>query len=158
MSTDRFAPLTSDKHKLSKIETLRLARNYIVLLRSILATKSPVLEPSTVVSLLTPGLSQTTGNAIQSLVGFTSVQPQSLTSRKENSLHHSPALHYTLNDLLSQLLHRHSKEQELDISNVQSPVREQHQDLEALLMDGMSLNLPAIDQWDDSFEMPDDFN
>ncbi|CAI4232124.1 unnamed protein product [Auanema sp. JU1783] len=72
----QYVPLTTQHQKLSKIETLRLARNYISALHHILqsgATPSP-LEYAQQLSV---GLSQTTTNMLANLL---QVQPRLLIS------------------------------------------------------------------------------
>lgn len=68
---------TSDLHsapqKLSKIETLRLARNYIGALSQIL-TEGQSMEPSRFLCSLTKGLSQTTSNLLAIRLGITTTQ------------------------------------------------------------------------------------
>ncbi|KHN87761.1 Neurogenic differentiation factor 1 [Toxocara canis] len=67
-------PLTTQHQKLSKIETLRLARNYIAALNYILHSDS---QPSALeyAHMLSDGMSQTTTNLIASLL---QVQPRLL--------------------------------------------------------------------------------
>uniref|UniRef100_A0A0K0DTC2 BHLH domain-containing protein n=1 Tax=Strongyloides stercoralis TaxID=6248 RepID=A0A0K0DTC2_STRER len=67
-------PLTTHHQKLSKIETLRLARNYITALKKIL-NDGQVLNNLEYATILCQGMSQTTTNLIATLTG---VQPRLL--------------------------------------------------------------------------------
>uniref|UniRef100_A0A9J2PRS0 BHLH domain-containing protein n=2 Tax=Ascaris TaxID=6251 RepID=A0A9J2PRS0_ASCLU len=79
-------PLTTQHQKLSKIETLRLARNYIAALNYILHSGS---QPSALeyAHMLSDGMSQTTTNLIASLLH---VQPRLLVVAQQ----HTPPKHY----------------------------------------------------------------
>ncbi|PAV86719.1 hypothetical protein WR25_18083 [Diploscapter pachys] len=70
----QFVPLTTQHQKLSKIETLRLARNYIAALERMLATG---IQPTSLeyAHQLSLGLSQTTTNMLANLL---QVQPRLL--------------------------------------------------------------------------------
>uniref|UniRef100_A0A0N5A8W5 BHLH domain-containing protein n=1 Tax=Syphacia muris TaxID=451379 RepID=A0A0N5A8W5_9BILA len=74
-------PLTTQHQKLSKIETLRLARNYIAALNHILNSGS---QPSALeyAHMLCNGMSQTTTNLIASLL---QVQPRLLLVAQQRS-------------------------------------------------------------------------
>ncbi|CEF68622.1 Myc-type, basic helix-loop-helix (bHLH) domain and Neurogenic differentiation factor, domain of unknown function-containing protein [Strongyloides ratti] len=75
-------PLTTHHQKLSKIETLRLARNYITALKKIL-NDGQVLNNLEYATILCQGMSQTTTNLIATLTG---VQPRLLMiAQKQNS-------------------------------------------------------------------------
>uniref|UniRef100_A0A0N5B7V4 BHLH domain-containing protein n=1 Tax=Strongyloides papillosus TaxID=174720 RepID=A0A0N5B7V4_STREA len=75
-------PLTTHHQKLSKIETLRLARNYITALKKIL-NDGQVLSNLEYATILCQGMSQTTTNLIATLTG---VQPRLLMlAQKQNS-------------------------------------------------------------------------
>ena len=66
----RRVPIVSDSQKLSKIETLRLARNYIQLLDGMLKTTDhhqPSMDETA--NILSRGVSQATSNVIGSLLG-----------------------------------------------------------------------------------------
>lgn len=71
---DQYVPINTQHQKLSKIETLRLARNYIVALQQILqAGRQPT--PLEYAHQLSVGLSQTTTNMLANLL---QVQPRLL--------------------------------------------------------------------------------
>ncbi|VDO61114.1 unnamed protein product [Heligmosomoides polygyrus] len=63
----QYIPITTQHQKLSKIETLRLARNYILALQQILNTGQPP-TPLEYAHQLSVGLSQTTTNMLASLL------------------------------------------------------------------------------------------
>ncbi|VDL69880.1 unnamed protein product [Nippostrongylus brasiliensis] len=63
----QYIPITTQHQKLSKIETLRLARNYILALQRILETGQPP-SPLEYAHQLSIGLSQTTTNMLASLL------------------------------------------------------------------------------------------
>uniref|UniRef100_A0A0N4ZMV9 BHLH domain-containing protein n=1 Tax=Parastrongyloides trichosuri TaxID=131310 RepID=A0A0N4ZMV9_PARTI len=87
-SLRQCVPLTTHHQKLSKIETLRLARNYITALKKIL-NDGQVLSNLEYATTLCQGMSQTTTNLIATLTG---VQPRMLMlSQKQNSSISSPA-------------------------------------------------------------------
>lgn len=65
-------PITSRNQKLSKIETLRLARNYISALGTIIA-RNESIEPRQMANTLSRGLSQGTSNLI---AGFLQLTPR----------------------------------------------------------------------------------
>jgi hypothetical protein len=67
-SLRRRVPIVSNSQKLSKIETLRLARNYIQLLDGILTTSQQPSADETA-TVLSRGVSQATSNVIGSLLG-----------------------------------------------------------------------------------------
>ncbi|KAK5982913.1 Neurogenic differentiation factor 1, partial [Trichostrongylus colubriformis] len=70
----QYVPITTQHQKLSKIETLRLARNYILALQRILETgRQPT--PLEYAHQLSIGLSQTTTNMLANLL---QVQPRLL--------------------------------------------------------------------------------
>uniref|UniRef100_A0A0K0DMC6 BHLH domain-containing protein n=1 Tax=Angiostrongylus cantonensis TaxID=6313 RepID=A0A0K0DMC6_ANGCA len=63
----QYVPITTQHQKLSKIETLRLARNYILVLQRILQTgRQPT--PLEYAHQLSVGLSQTTTNLLANLL------------------------------------------------------------------------------------------
>lgn len=77
----RRIPIISDSQKLSKIETLRLARNYIQLLDRMLTTtnnsqlqQKPINADQTA-TVLSRGVSQATSNVIASLLGVVNRSP-----------------------------------------------------------------------------------
>lgn len=74
---------------------------------------------------------------------------RSPTARRSN------ASSYSLNDLLSSLLFGRATAQGPS-SSFQS--EQQTTELEELFIDNISLSLPSIDQWDASFDIPEDFN
>lgn len=59
----------SQQQKLSKIETLRLARNYIIVLSQVLAEDRP-MESSRLLHTLSQGLSQATANQLAGSFGI----------------------------------------------------------------------------------------
>ncbi|PIO61303.1 Helix-loop-helix DNA-binding domain protein, partial [Teladorsagia circumcincta] len=63
----QYIPITAQHQKLSKIETLRLARNYILALQRILQTGQPP-SPLEYAHQLSIGLSQTTTNMLATLL------------------------------------------------------------------------------------------
>ncbi|KAK6041602.1 Helix-loop-helix DNA-binding domain protein [Cooperia oncophora] len=63
----QYIPITAQHQKLSKIETLRLARNYILALQRILETGQPP-SPLEYAHQLSIGLSQTTTNMLATLL------------------------------------------------------------------------------------------
>lgn len=65
-------PIVSTSQKLSKIETLRLARNYIALMSAIVNGDANQPTSMQIVKFLTIGLSQATSNTISSLLGLNS--------------------------------------------------------------------------------------
>ncbi|KAF8359670.1 cnd-1 [Pristionchus pacificus] len=75
----RCVPISAQHQKLSKIETLKLARNYINALNRILSAPTP-LPPIEVAHLLAPGMSQTTTNMIAT---HYQVQPRVLMQYNE---------------------------------------------------------------------------
>ncbi|KER28009.1 hypothetical protein T265_05056 [Opisthorchis viverrini] len=90
--TSSVRPAGHLNQKLSKIETLRLARNYIILLVSILRTKqTPTTEQ--VVNCLCRGLSQITTNQISSAVQSIGDGCCNLTHVSAGSFDNSGTLH-----------------------------------------------------------------
>ncbi|GMT18147.1 hypothetical protein PFISCL1PPCAC_9444 [Pristionchus fissidentatus] len=75
----RCVPISAQHQKLSKIETLKLARNYINTLNRILTAPAP-LPAIEVAHLLAPGMSQTTTNMIAT---HYQVQPRQLMQYNE---------------------------------------------------------------------------
>ncbi|KAF4521874.1 hypothetical protein B566_EDAN008408 [Ephemera danica] len=62
-------PVQSRSQKLSKIETLRLARNYIEAL-SLMVNQQRPMDPITLARSLSRGLSQATANLVASSLGL----------------------------------------------------------------------------------------
>lgn len=73
-------PIYSKSQKLSKIETLRIAKNYIAALTDILKSDS-VFDPLTFARTLSKGLSQTTVSLIANLLNL---NPQAITESVSN--------------------------------------------------------------------------
>ncbi|XP_026475764.1 neurogenic differentiation factor 4-like [Ctenocephalides felis] len=63
-----YSPHYSQTQKLSKIETLRLARNYITALTTILS-KNRSLHPQEFLQILSQDLSQSTSNVLAACIG-----------------------------------------------------------------------------------------
>lgn len=113
----RHVPLVSETQKLSKIETIRMARNYICLLSSILKEDDHERSPGTdeitmpdaseTAAVLSRGMSQPTSNAIRSILGVDHQRVQQHFRQPEpdgsNPPQNSPSAAglYRLNDLLS---------------------------------------------------------
>lgn len=83
-------PISSRSQKLSKIETLRLARNYIGILGTILQ-KDESMESNQMAKSLSQGMSQGTSNLI---AGFLHLNPRTLIPH-EGSMPHKP-IHYAV--------------------------------------------------------------
>ncbi|KAI9556360.1 hypothetical protein GHT06_018934 [Daphnia sinensis] len=140
----RLAPIVSDSQKLSKIETLRLARNYIQLLSGMLNDNNAgpsTCSPANTATVLTRGLSQATVNVIQSLLG---------TSENNSA--------YQLNDLLTSY-HQCSQNFETQIclseedeAQLQSIVNllAQEQEQQPILVDPIDESWTGQDTWDSS--------
>ncbi|KHJ88259.1 Helix-loop-helix DNA-binding domain protein [Oesophagostomum dentatum] len=78
----QYVPITAQHQKLSKIETLRLAKNYILALQRILQTgRQPT--PLEYAHQLSIGLSQTTTNMLANLL---QVQPRLLLASSTSNL------------------------------------------------------------------------
>jgi hypothetical protein len=75
----------TSQQKLSKIETLRLAHNYILALSQILAEGRP-MEGSRLLHVLARGLSQATANLLASSLGLGPVHCQVQSHIKEYRL------------------------------------------------------------------------
>ncbi|EFP11860.1 CRE-CND-1 protein [Caenorhabditis remanei] len=86
-----YIPITTQHQKLSKIETLRLARNYIDALQRMLQTNEQP-SPLEYAHTLANGLSQTTTNMLANLL---QVQPRQLLPQSHFDMfsHHSLPLH-----------------------------------------------------------------
>ena len=100
-------PIVSDTgQKLSKIETLRLARNYIQLLNGMLLDDSAIAGPSSsnraqAAALLCRGMSQATSNTIGSLMGIRPANPQSASADAAGPSGRAQPNTYRLTDLLA---------------------------------------------------------
>lgn len=79
-------PFGSASQKLSKIETLRLARNYIKLLRTVVKSGTQ-LSPTLYAEKLTVGLSQATTNMIRNALGVPLISPFPLSLQLISSNH-----------------------------------------------------------------------
>ncbi|XP_057374377.1 T-cell acute lymphocytic leukemia protein 1 homolog [Daphnia carinata] len=164
----RLAPIVSDSQKLSKIETLRLARNYIQLLSGMLNDNNAgpsTCSPANTANVLTRGLSQATINVIQSLLGVNDRSSISIPGRggtNDNSL--SPRSKasennsaYQLNDLLvsyhqcSQNVETQICLNEEDETQLESIINLLAQEEEQpILVDPIDSSWAGLDAWDSS--------
>jgi hypothetical protein len=169
----RLAPIVSDSQKLSKIETLRLAKNYIKLLSDMLndnpagASASAASNIKTA-NVLTPGLSQATVNVIHSLLGInrrSSISiPMRASATNDNFVQDSESPRskgaensaYRLNDLLT-VYHQCSQNQESqtpiseeDQAQLDSLVNLLNQEQDLLMDDANSSSWTGQDTWDSS--------
>ncbi|VDN54980.1 unnamed protein product [Dracunculus medinensis] len=106
-------PLTTQHQKLSKIETLRLARNYIAALNYILRSGTQP-TPLEYAFMLSNGMSQTTTNLIATLLN---VQPRLLTCNQPNNNYfnfHNANINYYANDIS----HNNNSTYNIDNSNL----------------------------------------
>lgn len=164
----RLAPIVSDSQKLSKIETLRLARNYIQLLSGMLNDNNAgpsTSSPANTANVLTRGLSQATVNVIQSLLGVNDRSSISIPGRggsSDNSL--SPRSKasenngaYQLNDLLvsyhqcSQNFETQiclSEEDEAQLESIVNLLTQEQE--QPILVDSIDSSWTGQDTWDSS--------
>ena len=82
----RRVPIVSDSQKLSKIETLRLARNYIQLLDGMLTASQQPISADQTATILSRGVSQATSNVIGSLLGVNRSSTAAATAEAVGSL------------------------------------------------------------------------
>ncbi|KAK6102016.1 Neuronal helix-loop-helix transcription factor family protein [Brugia pahangi] len=109
-------PITTQHQKLSKIETLRLARNYIAALDHILDSN---VQPSALeyANMLSNGMSQTTTNLIATLLR---VPPRLLALTQQQKYHHQHQHHQ--HQQQQQQQHQHQQHQ-----HQQQQQQQQHQ-------------------------------
>lgn len=160
----------SDSQKLSKIETLRLARNYIQLLSGMLNDNSVGPSASSTVNsanVLIRGLSQSTTNVIYSLFGVNHRSSISMAGRSgndENSISGGSPISkgsennsaYQLNDLLfsyyecSQNAETQICMSEEDEAQLESIVNLLAQEQQPLVSDPLDSSWTGQDTWDTS--------